>query len=380
MRVTDVETFPVAYPEPNDAGATRHLLLVRLTGDDGQTGWGEAVTMWPEASLATAAVVDGLRPLVLGRDPLEHEAVWQEIRDHTWWYGGAGIASFALAALDIALWDLAGKATGLPLLELLGGPSRTTLPAVVSCHASHADLGRLTEEMAGWVRDTGAWGIKVGFGKRGDANLGFDHDRDTEFVRRLRAALGTGPRIMIDLGVRNRWTVAEAVARVRAFEPYGVHWVEEPLGADDPDGYAELRASIANAGAATLVGYGEREWNVRGIQRILQTGTVDVVGIDPGRCEGVTGFARAAHLVRAAGRQANAHAWSSGIVTAASLALSLAFDCCHQLEFKPLPNPMQHELVKPVILPSGGQFHPLPGAGLGVEVDAETVRRYLLPT
>ena len=75
MKVTAVEAIPVAYPEPNDHDSTRHLLLVRVTTDDGAIGWGEAVTMWSEATDATAALVDGLASLVVGRDPAEHASV-----------------------------------------------------------------------------------------------------------------------------------------------------------------------------------------------------------------------------------------------------------------------------------------------------------------
>ena len=171
-----------------------------------------------------------------GRDPVQSEAIWRDLRAHAWWYGGAGIASFALAAIDIALWDLRGQALGRPLVDLLGGPAHDRLPAIASGHASRPTIEGLAEEIAGWVHGR-AQGVKIGFGKRGEANLGFEHDRDVAFVAAVREALGPEPLLMVDLGVRNRWTVAEAVARVRAFEAHGLHWIEEPLGADDPEGY-----------------------------------------------------------------------------------------------------------------------------------------------
>src|SRR5690606_36588361 len=91
--------------------------------------------------------------------------------------------------------------------------------------------------------------------------------------------------------------------------------------------------------------YGERDWHVRGIECILATGTVDVVGVDPGRAEGITGFAAACEAIERHGRWANAHAGSSAIVTAASHAVSFSSTACRLLEVKPLPNPMQHDLV-----------------------------------
>lgn len=373
MSVRSVEAVPVAYPEPNDHGATRHLCLVRMRDDDGRTGWGEAVTMWPEASRATAALVDGLAPLVCGRDPVHTDAIWRALRAHAWWYGGAGIASFALSAIDIALWDLKGQVLGRSLIDLLGGPCRTSLPLVASGHATAPTIEGLAEQVAGWLAG-GGQGVKVGFGKRGDADLGFAHDRDVAFVRAVRGAIGPDAWLMVDLGVRNDWTVAEAVRRVRAFEDHGLHWIEEPLGPDDPAGYETLRAKTT-----TAIAYGEREWNVRGLQRVIASGTCDVVGIDPGRAEGLTGFLAASRLADAAGVVTNAHSWSSAIVQAVSLAASWALPGCRSLESKPLANPMQHELAGDTgWVPAGGTW-PLPDRpGLGIEVDERVLDAFRL--
>lgn len=242
MKITGVETIPVAYPEPNDAGATRHLLFVRITGEDGQVGWGEAVTMWPEATRATAVLVDALAPIVVGREPGEHARIHQELQRHTWWYGNGGLAAFAVAALDIALWDLAGKQAGLSVLDLLGGPVHDRMPALISCHATEGDLDAMAATMAHWVSDQNAVGIKVGFGKRGDARLGTDMERDVAFVAALRRELGPDRSIMIDIGAAIDWDPPTAIHRTRAFEEFGIDWIEEPLGADNPVGYAELRA------------------------------------------------------------------------------------------------------------------------------------------
>lgn len=372
MKIEDVEAIPLAYAEPNDHDGTRHVCLVRIRADDGTVGWGEAVTIWPEASRATAEIVRGLAGILAGRDPTRTGALWRLIREHTWWYGVGGIATFAHAAVDMALWDLRGRATGQRVVDLLGGPVHETLPAVVSCHASRGDLVEGAAEIASWVAAHQARGVKIGFGKRGDANLGFDHDRDVEFMRRLRGGLGPGPLVMIDLGVRNSWTVPEAIRRTRAFEEHGLHWIEEPLGADNPAGYERLRAATS-----TLIAYGEREWTVRGVQKILATGTVDVVGIDPGRAEGITGFARACDLAAAADRQANAHAWAGPIAFAAALAVSHASRACHQFEIQPLINPL-HRDVAVAPRPVGGVMPEPSGPGLGIEVDEAAVDHYRL--
>lgn len=353
MRVTAVEAIPVAYDDPNDAGGRRHLCLVRIATDQGAVGWGEACALWPEAARATATLVEGMSELVVGSDPEKLESTWVSLREHAWWYGGGGIASFAIAAIDIALWDLRGKARGSSLVELLGGRCRERLPAVASGHATIADMDELVEETASWVRGR-AQGVKVGFGKRGEANLGFERERDLAFVAGLREALGPEPQIMIDLGVRNRWSVAEAIDRVRAFEEYGLDWIEEPLGADDPEGYRRLREKIA-----ARIAYGEREWTLRGLERVVETGTCDVLGVDPGRAEGITGFVGACQLCERHRVTTNAHSWTSAIVQAASLAVSWAMPSCELMEIQPLPNPMVTELAVGAARPEAGWW-PVP--------------------
>jgi len=366
--VSQVAAIPVSYPEPNDFDAIRHLCLVRLTDSDGRVGWGEAVTMFPEASLATKTIIEGMADLVVGRDPMELDSIITALHDRAWWYGhGGGIASFAIAALDIALWDLRGKVIGRSVLDMLGGPVHDRLPAVASSHAHHPDIGAMVEEAQSWLA-SGLQGVKVGFGKRGDARLGYDHDRDVEYVRRMREGLGDDPQLMIDCGWVIRWDVMTAVRRVQAFDEYRVHWIEEPLGAWDPEGYANLRSKTT-----MLIAYGEREWNVDGYARLLETGTVDVVGVDPGRAEGISGFRRVADRVVSARRQANAHAWSSAIVSAASLAISFASPACKLFEVKPLRNPMQHDLVAMPIEHRGGWMHPPGGPGLGIDVREDVV-------
>lgn len=374
MRIAKVEAIPVSYPEPNDFGATRHLCLAKLTTHDGAVGWGESITQFPEANFATEAIIDGMADLVVGRDPVQNDAIWRSLKDRAWWYGyGGGIASYAIAALDMALWDLKGKALGRTVLDLLGGPVHERLPAIASSHAHHESIPEMAEEAIGWLSD-GLQGMKVGFGKRGSARLGYEHDRDVEYVRTMREAIGPDRQLMIDLGWAIKWDVATAIRRTQAFDDYGIDWIEEPLGAWDPEGYANLRSKTT-----TLIAYGEKEWTIEGFERVLATGTVDVVGCDPGRAEGITGFKKVTERVEHHRRQANAHAWSSAICTGASLAVSFSSTACKVFEFKPLRNPMQHDLVTEPFEHEKGWVYPPTKPGLGIEVIDEVVDRYRSP-
>ena len=112
-KVQTVEAIPVSYPEPNDFNALRHLCLVKITTDDGVVGWGESITQFPEANFAAKAIIEGMAERVVGKDPLDNIAIWYSLRDQMWWYGySGGIASYAVAAIDIALWDIKGKLLG----------------------------------------------------------------------------------------------------------------------------------------------------------------------------------------------------------------------------------------------------------------------------
>ena len=372
MRIVKVEPIPVAYPEPNDFNAERYLCLVKITTDDGIVGWGESITQFKEANGATAALINGLAEFVIGKDPLDNGAIWRSIKERYWWYGyRGGLASYALSAIDIALWDIKGKALNSSLLKLLGGAVHEKLPVIASGHAHDASIPKMAEQAQEWL-STGMQGMKVGFGKRGNAHLGYEHDRDVEYVKQMRNAIGPDKMLMIDLGYAIKWDVATAVKRVQAFDEYNINWIEEPLGAWDPEGYRTLRDKTK-----CLIAYGEREWNVDGFDQILATGTCDVFGIDPGRAEGVTGFVKAVARIESNRRQANAHAWSSAIVSAASLAVSFSSLAFKLFEFKPLRNPMQHELVsEPFEQKDGWIYPPSDKPGLGIEINEDIVNKY----
>ncbi len=374
MRIRTVTPVSVAYPEPNDNNNTRYLTLCRIEADDGTVGWGESITQWPESARATGVMIEGLATLLVGHDLLDNVEHWRRLKRHTWWYGyQGGIASFALSAIDIALWDLKGKILGLPLVTLLGGAHRDRLPVIASTHAFNASIEYEAERHGRYVREEGYQGVKIGFGKRGDTRLGYEFARDVTFMRLLREAVGPDADIMLDRGQSLPWDVGHAIKLVNACEEYGLRWIEEPLEPQDIEGFRKLRPHVK-----TLIATGEREWNVAAYQRLIDTGIVDVVGCDPGRAEGITGFSKLIQVVENATVWYNAHAWSSAIITAASLALSAISDRCLVFEMKPLENPMQDELVTTPFKQTGGWIDVPMAPGLGIEVREDVVEKYRL--
>ena len=370
-RIERVEAIPVAYPDPNDFDTIRRTVLVRATTEDGIIGWGEAIAMWPEACRATALVIEeGLGPLVKGMDAADPEAAWTAMRRHVWWYGEGGIASLAISGVDMALWDIAGKAAGEPLHVLLGGLAQERLPANASTHVNKDGIPACVAEVEGFFA-AGFRSTKLGFGKKGLSKIGGDPDRDVAFVAALRGALGDEAEILIDIGNGVRWDVDTAIDVANRMAAHRIGWYEEPLYPTDDAGYRRLKASTD-----VRIASGEREFTEAGYRRQMEfVRAVDVYGVDPARVEGITGFRRVDALCSAHGATINAHAWSTAITTAASLHLSLASPNAEVFEFKPFPVVVQDELVTEKIWHRDGWAHPLDGPGLGIEVREDVVER-----
>ena len=104
MKIARVEAIPVSYPEPNDFNALRHLCLAKITADDGQVGWGESITQFPEANFAAKAIIEGMAPNLIGKDPVQTETLWRQNKQQAWWYGyHGGIASYATSLPSTSL-------------------------------------------------------------------------------------------------------------------------------------------------------------------------------------------------------------------------------------------------------------------------------------
>jgi L-alanine-DL-glutamate epimerase-like enolase superfamily enzyme len=374
MTIRSVRAIPVAYTEPNDSNSTRSLMFCRVESDDGLVGWGEAITQFPEASKSAAVLLEGIADTVIGRDVLDHGAIMADVEKRSWWYTyGGGIGAFVTSALDVALWDLKGKTLGRSVSDLIGGARRSTLPVISSSHAFNASLDFEIERHGAYVREDGFKGIKIGMGKRGEARLGYDFERDVRFVAGLRDAIGPEAILIMDRGQSLPWTVADAIRRTRAFDEYRLEWMEEPLEPTDVDGFRRLREQVS-----CLIGTGEREFTVRGYEGVISSGISDVVGFDPGRAGGITGGLKVIQLVEAANVWFNAHAWSSAVTTAASLALSGSTHRCILFEMKPIVNPMHDELITHPFAHDHGVIAVPDGPGLGVDVIESVLEHYRL--
>ena len=373
VKIKSVQAYPLAYPEPHYKGIERYITLARVESEEGLIGWGECISQFREAALATRLIIEqGFAPLLVGENALDIERLWHKMQDRIWWYGPEGIAAFGVSAVDMALWDLSGQAVGLPVATLLGGRLHPKAMAMASIIFDMEDFDWTLNEFR-WMREQGYRVVKAGWGMRPEAVFGQNRQRDIEIVRRVREVIGDELELVVDTpGARGIWDVPTAIQRFRDLEPYRLKWIEQPLPPHDLEGHARLRAAVA-----TPIGTGEDEWNVESYKRLIQSQGVDVIQLDPGRCHGLTGCRQVIKLIEAENLHWSAHTWSSALNTATSV--HLLANSTHGLcmDFKPHESPMQHELVRDPWVQEDGYLALRDAPGLGVTVREEIVQKYL---
>jgi L-alanine-DL-glutamate epimerase-like enolase superfamily enzyme len=368
--IARVDAYPLVYEEPHAFGFARAVVFVRIEDADGAVGWGECVCGASEAAVAARAIVDGgYAPLLLGADPSRIRLLWQRMRERGFWYGNGGIASLALSGVDMALWDLCGRVAGLPVHQLLGGKLHDRLLASAAVMWDTRELDRPAEQAADYARR----GFKVTKGGWGhpDCEFGTDAERDVEVVRRVRDAVGSGIQVAVDVSGRANWPLSHAVAMARRLGEFDLVWLEDPLHHEDHQALRALRAA-----APMAIATGEREWTPRGYQRLVESGAVDIVLVDPGRCEGITGMHLVVEHAAAHGVRFVPHSWTTAINTAAAMQLLAAAPNGIVLELKPDPSPLQDELIETPICQVAGYVEVPDRPGLGIEVDDSTLVRY----
>src|SRR5436853_4172016 len=226
MKITEVVCQILRIPNVQaKTASSQDSVLVRVRTDEGLEGVGEADSS-PEV---VKAIVDapfshniacGLRQLLIGENPLEHERLWQKMYRRTMYLGRKGVTIAAMSAVDMALWDLKGKHFGEPIHRLLGGKQHERIKAYASILFGRD--GRQTEEIGRrWVK-AGYQAVKFGW-----EPMGQNEALDLELVRGARAGIGDDPTLLIDAGCV--WDARTALQRAHAFAEYKIGWLEEPL-------------------------------------------------------------------------------------------------------------------------------------------------------
>ncbi len=358
MKITDVRAIPLAIPlsegQPASAWAagTGKQILVRVATDEGLVGWGECFAYG--VPLAVCNVVDeALAPIVTGHDPTQIEYLVQRMQQALMIWGRRGLGMFAVSGVELALWDLAGKARGLPVYELLGGLCQPRVRAYASLlrYSSPADVARACTQAVA----RGATAVKL-------------HQIDLASIAAAREAIGPDVELMVDTNCP--WTVEEAIRMGRQLERFDLRWLEEPVW--PPENYVGL-ARVRSA-VRIPIACGENDATVFGFKAILDAGAADIVQPSVTKVGGLSEMKKIATLAAASGVTCVPHSYYFGAGLAATLHLITATPGVPYVEFPPgeLAAPL---LAAPIRCVDG--FVGVPDVpGLGADPDPAVLARY----
>ena len=370
MNITRIDAFPLSCPVPTHAqvslgiGRTvkRDTVLIKITTDEGLIGWGEAHA--GRAPTVIAELISStLAPALLGQSAADIDALWARMyRLQLASHGTGAAAALAVSGIDMALWDLRGKAAGLPLYALLGG-ERRALPAYAGgISFGYGSVEALLEEAAR-AREAGYRALKL--------RLGLEVTEDIARVAAVRAALGEAFDLLTDANCN--YSLAQACAARTALDELAVGWLEEPFSAQD---FRHWRA-LSSVGRTPLAA-GENHYLCADFERMADDGVIRLWQPDLSKCGGITEARRIAALAAPLGVPLHPHTSVTGLNVAASL---------HFLAALPAPgyfeadfsshNPLRTALCWPVAAPDAqGCFTPPAGPGLGIEIDEAALPHY----
>jgi L-rhamnonate dehydratase len=266
----------VAFREASMGNFAFHnWLLVEIFTDTGLVGLGNAAL----SPMVTKSLIDiYLKPLLLGADPWDVEYLWQQMYRRTLAFGRKGVALVAISAVDIALWDLLGKAAKQPVFRLLGGRTKDRIPVYAS-RLYAMPIPELRAE-AQRYKDEGYTMMKLRFGW-GPLDGAEGMQRNLELVRTVREVVGQSVDIMADAYMG--WSLDYAKRMLPLLEPFHLRWLEEPVIPDDTRGYAELK----KYGRVPIAG-GEHEFTLFGFRDLLENNAVDYIQFDTNRVGGIS--------------------------------------------------------------------------------------------
>ena len=371
MKITAVEAFHLRLPKVEyKSDGTQEVMVARVTTDEGLVGYGEAVTC---ASVARAVIEapqstphrNGIAVALIGKDPLDPESRWQDMYDATSWYGRRGVVIHAMSSVDTALWDIVGKAAGKPC-HALWGTRRDRVRAYASM--LFPDTASEAAQTAALRDESGFTAVKFGWG-----SFGYDDSHDRNLLRAIRGEIGDKISLMVDAG--RRWTAQEAIRRAGwLFDEFDITWLEEPVSADDIDGYRQ----VAQAVAGRIAG-GEAEETLASFDSLIDA-HVKVLQPDVGRAGGLTMTRKISTRAYNAGVWCVPHCFGSGISLAASLHWMASAGEAQFNEFPVTASPLLNELVSGLPSLIDGDVTIPKAPGLGLSVNDDVLEKYRIKT
>jgi len=350
----------------------RQSAICVVDTDEGIQGVGEAFYFGGPARIVASLIDDGLGPLIAGEDPMDTGVLWDRLYNLTRDQGQKGLTISAISAVDIALWDIKGKALGLPVYKLLGGAYRRRAKAYATGlyepQGVPSIVDALVEEALGY-RDAGFTGMKL--------KIGYGIDVDETYVRAIREAIGDDVALMVD--ANHAYNASEAIRVARMLAEYDVHWFEEPVVPEDIDGYMEVRAS-----SDVLIAGGECEYTRYGFRQLIDNRAVDILQPDLCAAGGFTETMKIVAMASAASIPVIPHVWGTNVGLAASLQFYASLPNVPERRFAAEPffetdrshHPFRDGVTHEQITFEDGYLAIPDRPGLGISLDADFVGRF----
>jgi D-galactarolactone cycloisomerase len=352
------------------------MTLVVVTTEDGLQGFGEAKAAVGSSGVCASIVScieNELKPILIGKNAKNISRLWEEMyngtRDH---YalkrgrkfpilGRRGLTVSAMSGIDTALWDLKGKALGVPVMDLLGGACRDQMPAYAS--GGWANVNKIGEQLNGYV-SKGFSGVKM--------RVGIMDETVRNSIERVKAAREElGPDIKLMADAHGTFSVPEAKQFCRGVEDCDLYWFEEPISPDNRHGTAEVRASTSIPIAA-----GESEYTSFDIRDLLEVRALDVIQPDAAIIGGISEAMRVGHLANTYQLELAPHCWGSAFSFMAGVNVAFASPSATIIEFSLGGNPMMYELVEEQIEAKDGMIDAPTAPGLGLTPNWDFVREF----
>ncbi len=363
MKITAVTTFVTRMPlliagdAPMIGGQARtamETLLVRIDTDEGICGWGEGFghRVWPATRVALERMV---APLCIGRDPTAITALMHDLARSVHGAGRNGPLMYALSAIDIALWDIAGKIANLPLYRLLGGSPRSDLPA----YASLLRYGKTSamEPHLAEALQRGYRLIKI-------------HEIDPAIIRAARSAIGNDIPLMVDCNCP--WTVAQAIAICRELQDLNLEWLEEPVWPpEDHAGIARVRSE-----SRTAISGGENVGSANEFHRLFERGSLDIAQPSVTKVGGITEMQKVFALAEAHGVRVVPHSAYFGPGLLASIHVSAAQS--REVWIERFYCDFAENPYGEAINPKNGRIAIPQGPGLGMDPDPALLKKLMI--
>jgi D-galactarolactone cycloisomerase len=366
MKITDVKTIRLRAAIPSDGQVfsrsgvrtIRSTTLVQVETDEGVSGIGSCSG---NGELIEVIIAKVLKPLLVGMDPTRIDEIWDSVyvRGGHKEFGTRGVGVVALSGVDTALWDILGKARGLPLYRLLGGKVRDKVPVYAT--ALYPEEPAKVAARARAFADEGFHGVKI--------KVGFDLEQDIRIAQAVRRELGKDFIVMTD--ANQGYSVEIGIKASQAFAECGAYWLEEPLFVEDIEGHAMLREK-----GKTPIAVGENLHTHYTFENFISRGAVDFIQPDVARVGGITEIKKISALAVKHNVPISFHTWGDGVALAASVHLSAALKECGLMELDYTYNPLREELLRQPFNVENGFLYPPEGLGLGVDLNEDALRKF----